>query len=443
MNKILLVIRREYLTRVRKPSFWVLTVVVPILIAILYAIPVLLASKPLEHATVLVVDDSHIFEHAFRSNSHITYRDAGSLDYAKRQMEQQGDSIDAVVYIPARMSTIPTDAFLYYCSDAPSMRVQSDVDNQLQTILRNNILLDVHGITAEDYAMLTGTHIKLRTKDIETGRDSFLGVKTAAGLLLAVLIFMAVFLFGSQVMHGVMEEKTNRIVEVIICSVRPFHLMMGKVVGIALVGLTQFLLWLCLSGIALGGIRMSHAELFAQAEQQSSITEIASKGSDASAQMEALQESGTVSELMQGLTAINFPLLIGMFFFYFLFGYLLYASLFAAAGALVDTDTDSQQFTVPLTVPLLLTLLLMPSMISEPSGALSVWLSIVPFTSPIAMMMRIPFGVPVWQLVLSVVAMVATFPLCIAFASRVYRAGILFYGKKITWKNLLPLLRNN
>lgn len=442
MNKILLVIRREYLTRVKKPSFWVLTIVVPILIALLYAIPILLAAKPLEHSNVLVVDDSGIFERSFQNTDNITYYDAGSLDYAKRQMEES-DSIDAVVYIPARMSTIPTDAFLYYCSDAPSLTVQNDVDHQLQTILRNNILLDVHGISADDYAMLTGTKIKLRTKDIETGRDGFLGVKTAAGVLLALLIFMAVFMFGSQVMRGVMEEKTNRIVEVIVCSVKPFQLMMGKVVGIGLVGVTQFLLWLCLSGIALGGITLANADLFSQAEEQQNITEIATKGTDATAQMEALKDEVRVSEEIQGLTAINFPLLIGMFLFYFLFGYLLYGSLFAAAGSLVDSETDSQQFSLPMTIPLLLTMLLMPSMLNEPSGSLAFWLSMIPFTSPVAMMFRIPFGVPVWQVLLSVVLLLGTFPLCIALAGRIYRAGILYYGKKITWRSLFRLLKQN
>lgn len=439
MNKILLVIRREYLTRVKKPSFWVLTIVVPILIALLYAIPIVLSSRSLEHSNVLIVDDSGIFVHSFNNTDNITYYDAGSLAYAKRQMEEN-DTIDAVVYIPARASTIPTDAFLYYYSDAPSMTVQNDVDHQLQTILRNNILLDVHGISAEDYAMLTGTKIKLRAKDIETGRDGFLGVKTAVGVVLSLLIFMAVFMFGSQVMRGVMEEKTNRIVEVIVCSVKPFQLMMGKVVGIGLVGVTQFLLWLCLSGIALGGITMANADLFNQAEEQQNMTEIATKGRDATVQMESLQDEERVSEEMQGLTAINFPLLIGMFLFYFVFGYLLYGSLFAAAGSLVDSETDSQQFSLPMTIPLILTILLMPSMLNEPSGSLAVWLSMIPFTSPVAMMFRIPFGVPVWQVVVSVLLLLVTFPLCIALAGKIYRTGILYYGKKINLRTLVALL---
>ena len=286
MNKILLVIQREYSTRVKKPSFWILTLVVPILLAALYAIPIMLATKPMEHANVLVVDDSGLFQGQFRSGRDITYFDAGSLDYAKRQLASV-DTLDAIVFIPARETSIPLDAFLYYRTDAPSMTVQSNVNNQLQEILRNTILLDVHGITPDDYAMLTGTRIHLRTQDIETGRDGFLQIKLVIGALLAILVFMAVFMFGSQVMRGVMEEKTSRIVEVIVCSVKPFQLMMGKVVGIGLVGLTQFALWVLLSGVAMAGVRISNADLFEQASARHNVTQVATKGTEATAQYQA------------------------------------------------------------------------------------------------------------------------------------------------------------
>ena len=449
MNKILLVIQREYLTRVKKPSFWVLTIVVPILLAGVYAIPIILASRPIEHAHVLLVDDTGLFQGQFRSGRDITYHEAGSIEYARREL-QQHDSLDAIVYIPARETTLPRDAYLYYRSDAPSLTVQTDAQNQLQEILRNSILLDVHGLTPEDYALLTSTHIKLRPQDIETGRDGFLQVKIVVGVLLAFLVFMAVFMFGSQVMRGVMEEKTSRIVEVIVCSVKPFQLMMGKVVGIGLVGLTQFALWVLLSGIAVVGVQASNADLFQQATAHQ--TEIASKGTEATTQYEAEQaraaeyEAGqgidnSVKELIEGLTGINYAMLIVLFVFYFVFGYLLYASLFAAAGSLVDNETDSQQFTLPMTVPLILTLLLMPAMVGQPSGSLSVWLSIIPFTSPVAMLMRIPFGVPVWQVAVSMLLLLITFPLCIWAAAKVYRSAILRYGQKASWRDVWRFLR--
>lgn len=451
MNKILLVIQREYLTRVKKPSFWILTLVVPILLAGVYAIPIILAARPLEHANVLVVDDSGLFQGQFRSGRDITYHEAGSIDYARRQLEQT-DTLDAIVYIPARETTLPRDAYLYYRTDAPSMTVQGDVNSQLQEILRNRILLDVHGLTPDDYTMLTSTHIKLRTQDIETGRDSFLQVKIALGIILAMLVFIAVFMFGSQVMRGVMEEKTSRIVEVIVCSVKPFQLMMGKVVGIGLVGLTQFALWVILSAVAVMGVQLTHADLFEQVAQRNSRTEIASKGSEATTQYQAAQyqaeqyEAGkgidnSLQDLIQGLTDINYGLIILLFIFYFVFGYLLYASLFAAAGSLVDNDTDSQQFTLPLTVPLLLAMLLLPAMINEPSGNISTWLSLIPFTSPVAMLLRIPFGVPLWQVGLSMLLILATFPLCIWAAAKIYRSAILRYGQKTTWRDVWHLIK--
>ncbi|MBR3725638.1 MAG: ABC transporter permease [Bacteroidales bacterium] len=451
MNKILLVIQREYFTRVKKPSFWILSLVVPILLAGVYAIPIILAARPLEHANVLVVDDSGLFQGQFRSGRDITYHEAGSIDYARRQLEQT-DTLDAIVYIPARETTLPRDAYLYYRTDAPSMTVQSDVNSQLQEILRNRILLDVHGLTPDDYTMLTTTHIKLRTQDIETGRDSFLQVKIALGIILAMLVFIAVFMFGSQVMRGVMEEKTSRIVEVIVCSVKPFQLMMGKVVGIGLVGLTQFALWVILSAVAVTGVQLTNADLFEQVAQRNNRTEIASKGSEATTQYQTAQyqaeqyQAGegidnSLQDLIQGLTDINYGLIILLFIFYFVFGYLLYASLFAAAGSLVDNDTDSQQFTLPLTIPLLLSILLMPAMINEPSGSISVWLSIIPFTSPAAMLLRIPFGVPVWQVVLSMLLLLATFPLCIWAAAKIYRSAILRYGQKTTWRDVWHLIK--
>ena len=287
---------------------------------------------------------------------------------------------------------------------------------------------------------------------IETGRDSFLQVKIALGIILAMLVFIAVFMFGSQVMRGVMEEKTSRIVEVIVCSVKPFQLMMGKVVGIGLVGLTQFALWVILSAVAVMGVQLTHADLFEQVAQRNSRTEIASKGSEATTQYQAAQyqseqyEAGkgidnSLQDLIQGLTDINYGLIILLFIFYFVFGYLLYASLFAAAGSLVDNDTDSQQFTLPLTVPLLLAMLLLPAMINEPSGNISTWLSLIPFTSPVAMLLRIPFGVPVWQVVLSMLLLLATFPLCIWAAAKIYRSAILRYGQKTTWRDVWHLIK--
>ena len=435
MKKILLIISREYLSRVKKKSFWILTIVVPLLLAGLYAIPIYLAVRPQEKTTVLVVDDTKLFDGAFKSSKEIVYQYAGSLDYAQRRMTEE-DSVTAVLYIPARETTIPGDAFLYYQGSSPSASLQSDVSEQLQSHIRTIILQDVHGITQEEFDQVNATRIKLHTKDMETGKEAFTEVKSAIGLVLGLVIFMVVLTFGSQVMSGVSEEKTSRIVEVIVSSVKPFQLMMGKVIGIGFVGLTQFALWIMLSMVGFVGIQATNPELFEAAKARQNMTEVATKGTDAVEQMQALNDAPVVTELVQGLTAIDFPLIITMFLIYFVLGYFFYATLFAGVGALVDVDTNAQQFSLPITIPLMLVMIMMPAIINEPSGSLATWLSVIPFTSPVAMMIRIPFGVPIWEAAVSVGVLLLFVPLNTWVAGRIYKRGILLYGKKITYKDI-------
>ncbi|MBP5190721.1 MAG: ABC transporter permease [Bacteroidales bacterium] len=444
MNKTLLVIQREYATRVRKPSFWLLTILVPILFAALYAIPIYLALKPAEKSIVLVADESGLFGSAdrndtlrtdsrFASTNNIEYRYAATFEYAQRSMEAD-DDIKAILYVRRRASeAIPTDACLYYKSELPPQQVRYDVDRQLQRILRNR-LLQAHNISDDEYALITNTRINLRTEDLETGREAFLEVKTGLGLVLSILIYFVIFMFGSQVMRGVVEEKSSRIVEVIVCSVRPFQLMMGKVIGIALVGLTQFLLWVALTGVALVGIQASNSELFHIASDKHNITELATKGSDATLQMQQNDQLADLPSVIEGIASIDFNTIVPLFLFYFIFGYLLYATLFAAAGAMSDTDTDTQIVSLPLTVPLLATLLCMPAMMNSPSGMLSQVLSIIPFTSPVAMMLRIPFGVSTAQVVISMLLLLVSIPLCTWLSARIYRSSILRYNLLTHWR---------
>ena len=435
MKKILLIISREYLSRVKKKSFWILTIVVPLLLAGLYAIPIYMAIRPQEKTTVLVVDDTGLFGGSFKSSKEIVYQYAGSIDYAQRHMEEE-DSVTAVLYVPARETTIPGDAFLYYKSKEPSAKLQSDVSEQLQSHLRTIILQDVHGITQEEFDQVNATRIKLHTKDLESGKEAFTEVKSAIGLVLGIIIFIVVLTFGSQVMTGVSEEKTSRIVEVIVSSVKPFQLMMGKVIGIGFVGLTQFALWIVLSMVGFVGIQASNPDLFEAAKARQNMTEVATKGTDAIEQMQALNDTPMVTELVQGLTAIDFPLIIAMFLIYFVLGYFFYATLYAGVGALVDSDTNAQQFSLPITIPLMLVMMMMPAIINEPSGSLSAWLSMIPFTSPVAMLIRIPFGVPLWQAALSIGLLLLFVPINTWIAGRIYKRGILLYGKKITYKDI-------
>ena len=439
MNKILLVIQREYLTRVKKKSFWILTILVPILLVALYAIPIYLSLNTLEVTNVAVVDETSMYGD-FKSNDDVNYYYFEDTTAAKKAL--YSDSIDAFVYVPKTMSgKLPTDVSVYYYKDAPSASAKSDIEEQLQGMLRNSILVNVYEMTPEDYELITNTSVHMLVEDLETGEKDFVEIKMMIGLILSLLIYMSIFMFGSQVMRGVMEEKTNRIVEVMVSSLRPFQLMMGKVIGVALVGLTQFALWIVLSGGLITAFTMANADKFAGAQTEQ-ITSIATKGQEAVDQTAvAMPELSASQEMIQGLMNIQFGTIILSFLIFFVLGYFLYATLFAAVGSITESDTDNSQFVLPLTVPLLLSIILMPSIVNAPNGSLALWLSMIPFTSPVAMMVRLPFGIPVWQVVLSIGILVVTFLIALWVAAKIYRTGILLYGKKITYKELWKWLR--
>ncbi len=265
------------------------------------------------------------------------------------------------------------------------------------------------------------------------------------GFVGAILIYIFIFLYGVQVMRGVIEEKTNRIVEVIISSVRPFQLMMGKIVGIALVGLTQFLLWTILTftiytityTVFLGKVdnKIEQIEKIKQSQLE--------KGPFNAPEEIKKMDSSEVIQIMRGLKQIDFVALFLCFVFYFIAGYLLYGALFAAIGSAVDNEADTQQFMLPVTVPLILSFIVAQSIMQNPEGALSFWFSVIPFTSPVVMMVRLPLGVPIWQLATSMLLLAAGFIATTWLAGKIYRTGILMYGKKITYSEILKWLRFN
>lgn len=395
MKKTLIIIGREIRTRLRRPSFWLLCVVVPVVIVALYAIPLLVDDPETRQQTVLVVDETDFFENSFTSSEKIVYRPAGSLKYARTQMESD-KHISAILFIPAREVSIPHDAFLYYRTTMPNTALQADVSEQLQTILRNNILLDVYNIPPDDYNMLMTTRVKLRTQDIESGREAHLKVRTVAGIALAALMVLAVLMFSASVLRGVAEEHGGRIAEVILSSVRPLQLLSGKIVGIGTAGLLQFVLWVALAGAGVVGVRAVAADRFD--EVSTTVGQIATKGAEASTQLESIAPLTANAELMQGLESIDFALLTAMFLVYFLIGYLAFSAMFVSAS----------QFSIPLALPLVATLLLSPLVVAAPAGNLAVGLSLFPLTAPAAMMLRLPFGVPVWQVAVSLLLLVAT-----------------------------------
>jgi ABC-2 type transport system permease protein len=264
------------------------------------------------------------------------------------------------------------------------------------------------------------------------------------GLFSGILIYFFIFMFGSQVMRGVIEEKTSRIIEVIISSVKPFELMMGKIVGVAMVGLTQFLLWVILTTTLVTIITSSFATKLSNKTPTEQIisSQLPPVNQEKSASINSVKgKDEGVNEVLDAINSIDFPVMIGSFLFYFLFGYLLYAALFAAIGSAVDSEADTQQFMLPITIPLIFAIIMAQYVMQEPQGPMAFWLSIFPLTSPVIMMIRIPFGVPYLDLALSVGLLLLTFLGTTWLAAKIYRTGILMYGKKVSYKELWKWLR--
>ena len=419
MSKLLLILGREYRLRIRKPSFWVLTVLIPVVLAVLYALPVVAAQRSAERQTVLVVDQTGLFENGLQSTLEVGFKPMPSLEYARQHADKQ----DLILFIPLRETTIPRDAFLYYRGSSPSLALQSAVDGQLQTLLRNAILEDVYQVEPSVYHSVETTSIRLHTQDGATGHESHTRVKSVVALVLAVLMTLALLLFGVEVVRSVQEERQNRVAEVLATSVRPGQLLVGKVMAVALVAVTQLVLWIFLTALCIRGIQAAAPDLFAQARAQQELQAVATKGVEATEQYNTPVQ--LVDETVQGLTAIRIPLVAAMFLVYFLLGYLLYGALLAALAARLDDDADALQWTLLVGAPLLMVLILSAFVIRAPSGALAVGLTLVPFTAPAAVLLRLPFGLPVWQVALGAVLLLAAFVLAARLAARTYRRHLV------------------
>lgn len=436
MSTISLIIQREYLTRVRKKSFIIMTILGPILMASLFIVPVLMAKYDENEVTkVQVIDESGLFKDKLADSESMQFvMDTLSLPVAKTIFDPE--KYTAILYIPSNVIN-NTNSIMLFSSKQANLNLVTSIERTIQKEIET-MKLKGHGINQETLDQIK-TRVRINTRKLtEAGEEeSSAGLTTAVGMIGGLLIYMFIFLYGAQVMRGVIEEKTSRIVEVIISSVRPFQLMMGKIIGIALVGLTQFLLWIVLTI----GISSVVTSMFIDKDQlkeqmshrQSPLgTPLPEGVEDGATQM----ESGGVAELMNSMESINFPLLLGAFLFYFLGGYLLYGALFAAIGAAVDGESDTQQFMLPITIPLILSFVVAQSILQNPESKVGFWFSMIPFTSPVVMMVRIPFGVAPWELILSMACLVVGFILTTWLAGRIYRTGILMYGKKVSWREL-------
>ena len=448
MKKVSLIIRREYLTRVRKKSFIVMTIIGPLLMAAMFIVPIYIATISNEMKTVSVIDETGLFFEKFKESDNIKFNylvsDVGS---AKENFSKTGDY--ALLYIPRTEMSLPTNAILYSKSQV-NMNVKSYIKNvmskrieelKLDAKLKDLQLGTDQTITTDDILRSIKTTIDINTIKIGEGgaeEKSYPEVSMVLGLFSGILIYFFIFMFGSLVMRGVIEEKTSRIIEVIISSVKPFELMMGKIVGVALVGLTQFLLWVVLTTTLVTVITATFSSKITT--NKTPTEQIISSQAPSSVNSVKVQEEG-VNEVLDAINSIDFPVMIGTFLFYFLFGYLLYAALFAAIGSAVDSESDTQQFMLPITIPLIFAIIMAQYVMQEPQGSMAFWLSIIPFTSPVIMMIRVPFGVPYFDLVLSMVLLLLGFLGTTWIAGKIYRTGILMYGKKVNYKELWKWLR--
>ncbi len=436
MNKILLIIQREYLTRVRKRSFLIMTLLGPVLMAAMIIMPVYLSEVTEgKEVKVAVLDETGWFYQKFKDQDKIKFEYVkGDLEQEKAKALAKGEYL---LYIPAPKLKVPQGGEIYG-TKPPGLHVRAYIRSVMKNVIETKLLL-AQGIDPEVIKQAK-VNVQLQTIKVDeegNEKSSYTEIEVGMGYLAGFMIYFFIFMFGSQVMKGVAEEKSNRIVEIIISSVKPFQLMMGKIIGVALVGLTQFLLWVVLTFVFVGLFQSG----FIESGDFSALFSHQNQMVADSTQMNSIPDHVAMDQVMDVFEGIDFKVMIFSFLFYFLGGYLLYSSLFAAIGGAVDHETETQQFMLPVSAPLIIGIISMSAIIQQPDSSLAVWLSMIPFTSPIAMMARIPFGVPYWQVWLSVGLLIAGFVLTTWIASKIYRVGILMYGKKVDYAELLKWLK--
>jgi ABC-2 type transport system permease protein len=443
MNKISIIIKREYLTRVRKKSFIVMTLLTPLLIAMIFVVPALVMSnKDKDFKKIAVIEDgSDLFRGVIPDTKDVDFEYLTNTKLNDLKYNFSALGYYGILYISPEVITTP-NAIQLISEKQPPMDLLNHISGALEKEIERQ-KLEAYNIEDLDAVLKdVETTVKVQTIKIDdTGKvkETSTDISMILAYISGFLMYMLVFMFGSQVMRGVIEEKTSRVVEVIISSVKPMQLMLGKIIGVAFVGLTQFTVWILLS-VAIVGLAAPQLMPENKTEQIGQLPQSLGQADQTVAGIDA----GTITQSqmteLQSLftNALNQPwgLIIFSFLFYFVTGYLLYASLFAAIGSAVDSETDTNQFMWPVTIPIILALIVALSTMENPESSISFWFSLIPFTSPIVMVARIPFGVPFWEIALSMGLMLVTIIGCIWVAARIYRTGILMYGKKSSYKEM-------
>jgi len=435
MNKLLLIIKREFFAKVKNKSFIILTILSPLLVVGLGALIFYLSEKNSEDVRkVAYVDETSQLTPAFTNTKTIEFTNLTAIGFKQAKSISEKDYY-GLIYIP-KNDSLPqlTNSIKFYSQESPGLSFISNIENRLDKRIRNlkieKLNLDVATIKA------TETSVSIATENFTGEKSSKIGsmLRMAAGGGFGYLIFMFIIIYGTSVMRSVIEEKTSRIIEVIISSVKPFQLMLGKILGNAFAGLMQFIIWMIIGGAILFVITMY---LGPEATKNTNSLQMTP---------EVVQQVQEVSNnnLQLVLQEIkNLPILTIFFSFlvYFFGGYLIYSSIYAAIGAAVDSETDTQQFMMPVLMPLVIAIYIGFSIIENPHGSVAVGFSIFPLTSPIVMLMRIPFGVPWWQIAVSMLLLILTFIGIVWFAAKIYRVGILMYGKKPNYKEIYRWLK--
>jgi ABC-2 type transport system permease protein len=449
MNKISVIIKREYVTRVRKKSFIIMTILAPVLMAAIVVLPtVLMMNQAGEFKKIAVVEDnSDLFKDVIKNtkDAEFVYLENTRVEDIKSSFEKSG--YYGILYIsPELVNT--SNAIQLISKQQPPIGLLQHIESSLEKEIERQKLLAYKIDNLDEIMKNINTNVSVQTIKIDSSgavKETSTGIAMALAYILGFLMYMLVFIFGSQVMRGVIEEKTSRVVEVIISSVKPVQLMIGKIVGIALVGLTQFLIWIFLTLAIVTILKSTILQKTGVVEIAQTVPQNLMSGDQQTA---ATSQTATMSPELAEFSklfdnAMNQPwgLIIICFIFYFITGYLLYASVFAAIGSAVDNETETQQFMLPVTIPIILALMVAMGTMQNPESSLSFWCSLIPLTSPIVMMARIPFGVPAWQIAVSMVLMLVTFSAFVWMAAKVYRTGILMYGKKTSWKEMWKWLR--
>ena len=432
MNKILLVIQREYLTRIQKKSFWIASLLGPILITAIYAVPIWLAMQDKEVKRIEVVDESGLFQTADLVDKEVEFK-LVNKPVADLKANFAKEGYTALVHLPKDILTNGRDLKIYSEKNL-SLSLKSSIERVIEKKVRA-VLMKEAGIASEVYEK-TQVDVGSETVTVSEAGDetssSSGGAMILAGVM-GMLLYITLLLYGSQVMNGVIEEKSSRIIEVIISSIKPYQLMLGKILGVGMVGLTQFLLWIVLTI----GLSQVATKFYQTSPIQQKVEQV--KKADPKVAKE-INDASPMAEVTKVIESTNIPLVVGGFLFYFLFGYLLYSSLFAAIGSAVESATEAQQFTFIVMLPIIAAFMMAQFTMQDPDSTMAFWASMIPFTSPINMMVRLPYGVPAWELATSMTLLVLGFLACSWISARIYRIGILMYGKKVTVKEMAKWL---